>query len=99
MHCNAHTTIDKMEAFFGRFYANSLHWGLSTNDSCDCDAEQTADHITSRCRPIYRRLKEYKALVIWTLTHDHGSRTLTWTYEWGLMAHARRRRINYYIIQ
>ena len=38
----------------GRFGADMLRWGLSTNDSCDCGAEQTADHITSGRCPVYR---------------------------------------------
>ena len=38
----------------GRFGANMLRWGLSKSDSCDCGAEQTADHITSGRCPIYR---------------------------------------------
>ena len=38
----------------GRFGTNMLHWGLSMSNTCDCGAEQTADHITSGCCPIYR---------------------------------------------
>ena len=41
--------------------------------------------------PSTTHLKEYKALLICTLTHDHGSRTLTWKYDWCLIAHTRRR--------
>ena len=70
-----------------RFGANIMHCGLSKNDSCDGGAGQTADHITSGCCRIQCQPEEYK--LIWTLTHDHYSRTLTWTYEWSLMARVR----------
>ena len=35
-----------------RFGASMLHLGLSKSDSCDCDAEQTADSITGGRCPI-----------------------------------------------
>ena len=47
----------------GRFGANILRWGLSTNDSCDCHAEQTADHITSGGCPIYRPLEGSNGII------------------------------------
>ena len=48
----------------GRFGANMLRWGLSTNDSCECGAEQTADHITSGCCPIYRPPEVINGLIV-----------------------------------
>ena len=47
----AWTRLNTLRTGVGRFGANMLRWGLSMNDSCDCGAEQTADHITSGCCP------------------------------------------------
>ena len=41
-----------------------LRWGLSTNDSCECGAEQTADHITSGRCPIYRPPEGINGLIV-----------------------------------
>ena len=41
-----------------------LRWGLSTNDSCECGAEQTVDHITSGRCPIYRPPKGINGLIV-----------------------------------
>ena len=49
-----------------------LRWGLSTNDSCDCGVEQTADHITSGPCPIYRPSKGNTGLI------DLDDETQTW---------------------
>ena len=64
--------------------------GLSKSDSCDCGAEQMADHITSGRCPIFRPLEGIRGLIDLYLTHDCDLRTLTWTYEWFLMSHVRR---------
>ena len=40
-----------------------LRWGLSTSDTCDCGAEQTADHITSGRCLIYRPSEGMNGLV------------------------------------
>ena len=68
--------------------ANIMRWVLSKKRQlllwCP---KKTADHITSGCCRIQCQPEEYK--LIWTLTHDHYSRTLTWTYEWSLMARVR----------
>ena len=48
----------------GGFGANMLRWGLSTNDSCGCGAEQTADHITSGRCPIYRPPEAITGLIV-----------------------------------
>ena len=50
----AWTRLNRLRTGVGRFGANMLRWGLSTSDCCDCCAEQTADHITSRRCPIHR---------------------------------------------
>ena len=47
----AWTRLNMLLSDVGIFGANMLRWGLSTNDSCECGAEQTADHITSGRRP------------------------------------------------
>ena len=31
--------------------------------------------------------------LFWTTRREHGSRTMLWTYEWCVMAHARRRHL------
>ena len=31
------------------------------------------------------------ASLFWTMRREHGSRTMLWTYEWCVMAHARRK--------
>ena len=50
----AWTRLNRLRTGVGRFGANMLRWGLSTNDCCECGAEQTAEHITSGRCPIYR---------------------------------------------
>ena len=49
-----------------------LRCGLSTNDSCDCHAEQTADHITSGRCPIYRPLEGINGIL------DQDGETRAW---------------------
>ena len=60
----AWTRVNRLRTGVGRFGANMLRWGLSTNDSCDCGAEQTADHITSGCCPIYRPPEGINSLIV-----------------------------------
>ena len=56
-----------------RFGANML----STTDSCDCGAEQTADHITSGRCTIYRPPEAINGLIdLDNKRHEHGSRTM-----------------------
>ena len=50
----AWTRLNRLRTGVSRSGANILRWGLSTNESCDCGAEQTADHIPSGRCPIYR---------------------------------------------
>ena len=50
----AWTRLNRLRTGVGRFGANMLCWGLSMSDTCNCGAEQTADHITSGRCPIYR---------------------------------------------
>ena len=45
---------------------------LSTSDSCDCGAEQTADHITSGRCPIYRPPEAINGLI------DLDDKTRVW---------------------
>ncbi len=75
----------------GRFGANILRWGVSTSDSCDCGAEQTADHISSGNCPIYSPPEGKNGLI------DLNNKTRTWLEnialcrcEWCVMAHERR---------
>ena len=42
--------------------------------------------------PSTDHLRESMASLFWTMRREHGSRTMLWTYEWCVMAHARRRR-------
>ena len=60
------------------------------SDCRDCGAEQTADHITSARCSIYRRPEGMHGLIELDVRRGHGSRTMFWTYEWCVMAHARR---------
>ena len=83
----AWTRLNRLRTGVGRFGANMLRWGLSTNDSCDCGAEQTADHITSGRCPIYRPPEGINGLIVL----DDETRAMLWTYEWCVTAHARRR--------
>ena len=46
------------------------------------DAAPSTDH-----------LRGSMASLFWTIRREHGSRTMLWTYEWCVMAHARRRRL------
>ena len=68
----AWTRLNRLRTGVGRFGANKLRWGLSTNDSCDCGADQTADHITSGPCPIYRPPKGNTGLI------DLDDETQTW---------------------
>ena len=90
----AWTRLNRLRTGVGRFGANMLRWGLSTNDSCACGAEQTADHITSPVdvAPSTDHLRGSMASLFWTMRREHGSRTMLWTYEWCVMAHARTTR-------
>ena len=60
----AWTRLNRLRTDVGRFGANMLRWGLSTNDSCECGAEQTADHITSGRCPIYRPPEGINGLIV-----------------------------------
>ena len=60
----AWTRLNRLRTGVGRFGANMLRWGLSTNDSCECGAEQTADHITSGRCPIYRPPEGINGLIV-----------------------------------
>ena len=60
----AWTRPNRLRTGVGRFGANMLRWGWSTNDSCDCGAEQTADHISSGRCPIYRPPEGIKGLIV-----------------------------------
>ena len=50
----AWTRLNRLWTGVGRYGEIMLRWGLSTNDSCDYGAEQTADRSTSGCGLIYR---------------------------------------------
>ena len=39
------------------------------------------------------RLRGSMASLVWMMRREHGSRTMLWTYEWCVMAHARRRSV------
>ena len=60
----AWTRLNRLRTGVGRFGANMLRWGLSTNDSCECGAEETADHITSGRCPIYRPPEGINGLIV-----------------------------------
>ena len=60
----AWTRLNRLRTGVGRFGANMLRWGLSTNDNCDCGTEQTADHITSGRCPIYRPPEGINGLIV-----------------------------------
>ena len=60
----AWTRLNRLRTGVGRFGANMLRWGLSMNDSCDCGAEQTADHTTSGRCPIYRPHEGINGLIV-----------------------------------
>ena len=60
----AWTRLNRLRTGVGRFGANMLSWGLSTNDSCESGAEQTADHITSGRCPIYRPPEGINGLIV-----------------------------------
>ena len=49
----AWTRLNRLWTGVGRFGANILHWRLSTSNSCNCGAEQTAHDITKGRCPIY----------------------------------------------
>ena len=55
-----------------------LRCGLSKSDSCDCGAEQTADHITSGRCPIYRPHQGINGLI------DLDDETRAWLENNGL---------------
>ena len=66
-----------------------------TTQCCDCGAELTADHITSRRCSIHHPLEVINMGIIYTDYYSiigllYGSRIITWIYDWCLMAHARR---------
>ena len=68
----AWTRLNRLRTGVGRFGANMLRWGLSTNDSCECGAEQTTDHITSGRCPIYRPPEGINGLIV--LDNASGAR-------------------------
>ena len=45
----------------------------------------------SNVAPSTDHLRGSMASLFWTMRREHGSRTMLWTYEWRVMAHARRR--------
>ena len=51
-------------------------WGWATSDSGDSRGEQTEAHITSGRCPIYRPPEYTNGLMIWTIIHERGSRTI-----------------------
>ena len=60
----AWTRLNRLQTCVGRLGANMLCWGLSTNDSCECGAEQTPDHITSGRCLIYRPPEGINGLIV-----------------------------------
>ena len=66
------TRLNMLRTGVGRFGANMLYWGLSTNDSSDCGAEQMADHITSGRCSTYRPTEGMNGLI------DLDNKTQVW---------------------
>ena len=89
----AWTRLNRLRTGVGRFGAKMLRCGLTSSDTCICGAEQTADHITSGRCPLYHPSEGMNGLIeLDIIRRGHGSRTVLCTYEWCVMAHARRRR-------
>ena len=86
----AWTRLNRLRTGVGRFGANVLRWGLSTNDSCECGAEKRQTTSPVDVAPSTDHLRGSMASLFWTMRREHGSRTMLWTYEWCVMAHARR---------